>query len=160
MKTELLILVGGGDEFMGVCLHPDGDPHHDVLHQTGVGGHRVQPIDLGQRVDDHAPDTGRDGRGELGQRFVVAVQGDSFGGKAGVQGYGQFAATGDVQREALLGNPARHLAAQERLGGVVDVGAAPESLRHLPAPPAEIVLVEDEQRGAELGGQVRHGQAG
>jgi len=52
------------------------------------------------------------------------MQGDSLRGETCVQGNGQLAAAGHVQREALFVDPARHLGAQERLGGVADVFTA------------------------------------
>ena len=50
----------------------------------------------------------------------------------------------------FLIDPARNLAAQERLGGVVDVLTAAERRGDVAAARPEVVLVDDEQRGAEL----------
>ena len=120
-QAELLVLVGGGDELVGVRLDADGDAHEHVLHDAGRTGDRVEAFDLGHRVEHDVPDAGLDGRGQLVDGFVVAVQRDSLGREVGVQRDGEFAATADVQRQALLVDPARHLGAQERLGGVVHV---------------------------------------
>ena len=86
--------------------------------------------------------------------FVVAVQNDPLGREVGVQRDGQFPAGGHVQRKAFFVDPARDLAAQEGLGRVVHVGAPTERRRHLPAAAAEVFLVDDEQRGSVLVGEV------
>ena len=52
----------------------------------------VEAFDLGHRVQHDVPDTGLDRRGQLVDRFVVAVQRDSLGREVGVQRDGQFAA--------------------------------------------------------------------
>ena len=99
-------------------------------------------------------DAGLDRRGQLVDGFVVAVQRDSLGREVGVQRDGQFAAAAHVQRQAFLVDPARDLGAQERLGGVAHVLAAAERRGDLAAAGPEIVLVDDEHRGAVLVGDV------
>ena len=92
--------------------------------------------------------------GQLVDGFVVAVQGDSLGREVGVQRDGEFAAAAHVQRQAFLVDPAGDLGAQERLGRVADVLAAAERRGDLAAARPEVVLVDDEDRGAELVGDV------
>ena len=134
--------MGGGDVLVGVGFHPDGDPHHDVLNHAGRAGDGVEAVDLGDRVQDDVTDPGVDGGGEFVDGFVVAVQGNPSGGKTRVQGDGQFAATGDVEAQTLLGDPPGDLTAQERLRGVVDV------------------FVDDEKRCAVIAGQCGHRNTG
>jgi hypothetical protein len=113
----------------------------------------IQTVDLGDRVDHHVADAGLDGVGEFVDGFIVAVQGDPLGRESGVQGDCQFAAGGDVERETLLGDPPGDLTAEEGLGGIVHIGATPERGGHVAAAAAEVVLVDDEERGAVLRGQ-------
>src|SRR5690606_6680731 len=63
-------------------------------------------------------------------------------------------------RQPLLVDPPRDLAAQECLGGVVDSRARPEGAHHVAAAGTEVVLVDDEQRRAELLGQRAHRHTG
>ena len=104
-------------------------------------------------------DSGLDGSGQFGDRFVVAVQRDPLGREVGMQRDGQFAAGADVQRQAFLVDPAGDFAAQERLAGIVHVGAAAERGRDLAAARPEVVLVDDEQRRAVLLGERRQRDA-
>ena len=159
-QPELLVLVGGGDEFVGVRFHTHGDPHQHVLHDAGLTGDLVETLDLDHGVDDDVTDAVLDGRGQFSDRFVVAVQGDSFRRKAGVQRHGQLATAGHVEGQALLSDPAGDLGAQERLRGIVHVLAAAERAGDLLAAAAEVGLVDDEHRGAELGGDVGDRHAG
>ena len=107
---------------------------------------------------DDVPDPGVDGQLQLDERLVVAVQRDPLGREAGGQRQGQLVAAADVQVQAVLGDPAGHLAAEERLRRVVHVGAG-ERGREVRGPAAEVGLVEHEQRGAVLAGQVGDGAA-
>ena len=159
-QPELLVLVCGRDELVGVRLDADGDPHENVLDDAGRAGDRVEAFDLGHRVEHDVADPGLDGRRQLVDGFVVAVQRDPLGREVGVQRDGQFAAAGHVERQALLVDPARHLGAQERLGGVAHVFAAAERGGDLAAARPEVVLVDDEERGAVLGRDVGDGHAG
>ena len=144
---------------MGVGFHADGDPNENILDDTGSTGDLVESLDLDHRVQHDVTDAGLDGRGQLFDRFVVAVQGDSLGGKACMQGNGQLTAAGHVERKALFIDPARHLGAQERLRGVADVLTATERGGDLAAARPEVVLVDHEDRGAELGGDIGDGHA-
>ena len=126
-EAELLVLVRGGDELVGVRLDADGraDQHR---HRRAAGRHaaarqRHQPVDLVEGVDDDVPDPGVDGQLQLDQRLVVAVQRDPLGREAGGQREGELVAAAGVQVQAVVGDPAGDLAAEERLRRVVDVGA-------------------------------------
>ena len=102
-QPELLVLVRGGDELVGVRLDADGDADQHVLHDAGRAGDLVEALDLGHRVQHDVPDAGLDRGGQLVDGFVVAVQRDSLGREVGVQRDGELAAAADVQRQALLG---------------------------------------------------------
>ena len=123
-------------------------------------GDGVEALDFGHRIHHDVADSGFDRGGQLGDRFVVAVQGDPLRRKVGVQRDGQLAAGAHVQREAFFVDPARDFAAQEGLGGIVHVGAAAECGGDLSAATAEVVLVDDEQRGAVLVREVGQRDAG
>ena len=82
---------------MGVRLDPDGHPHQHVLDDAGLTGDLIESLDLDHGVDDDVTDTILDGRGQFGDRFVVAVQGDSLRWEAGVQRHGQLATAGHVE---------------------------------------------------------------
>ena len=45
-QAELLILVGGGDELVGMGFHADGHPDQHVLDDSGRAGDRVESFDL------------------------------------------------------------------------------------------------------------------
>ena len=94
------------------------------------------------------------------KRFVVAVERDSFGRESGVQRDSELTAGSDIQRQTLLVHPARNFTAQEGFTRIVHVAAAAECRGDLATTAAEVVLVDDEQRGAVLGGQVGHGHTG
>ena len=141
---------------MGVRLDADRDPDQHVLHGSDLLRHRVQPGDLQQGVHHHRTHPGRDTGPELGEGLVVAVQSDPIRGEPSVQGHGQLAPGADVQGEALLGHPAGDLDGEERLRRVVHVLRRAEGSGHLPAAPAEVVLVDDEQRGAVGGRELAH----
>ena len=69
----------------------------------------------------------------------------------------QLAARGDVARQALLAPAAQHRGAREGLGGEVDleiVGARGEGRGERPGAGADVVLVDDEARRAELAGEL------
>ena len=56
-EAELLVLVRGGDELVGVRLHTDGDPdHHRHRIVRAVLDKPGQPGDLVERVDDDGAD--------------------------------------------------------------------------------------------------------
>ena len=64
-QAELLVLVCGRDELVGVRLDADGDPHENVLNDAGRTGDRVEAFDLGHRVEHHVADAGLDGSRQL-----------------------------------------------------------------------------------------------
>ncbi len=93
-EAELLFLVRGRDELVGVRLDADGDAHQNVLNDTRRAGDGVEALDLGHRVQHDVADAGLDGGGQLVDGFVVAVQGDSLGREVCVERDGEFAAAG------------------------------------------------------------------
>jgi hypothetical protein len=113
---------------------------------------RLEPVELVEAVDHDAADAGLPGHDQLGDALVVAVQHEALGRHTGAQRHGQLAAAGHVEVHALLVGQARHGPAEERLGGVGD--AVAEGGDGLGAPGAQLGLVVDEQRRAELLGQV------
>ena len=92
-------------------------------------------------------------------RLVVAVEHDALGREAGVQRDVQLAAGGDVEVRA----PPRRRAAPSRGRGTPcprrPRASAPKCVAVLAAPGAQVVLVVDEQRRAELAGQRRRGRS-
>src|SRR5215475_5550172 len=73
-QPELLVLVRGGDELVGVGLHANSDPHENVLDDARGTGDVVEAFDLGHRVEHDMADPGLDGSGQLVYGFVVAVE--------------------------------------------------------------------------------------
>src|SRR5690606_7784222 len=51
-QPELLVVVRGGDELVGVRLHPGGDPDQDLGDAAPFGGQPLQAVDLVEGVDD------------------------------------------------------------------------------------------------------------
>lgn len=89
--TELLVLVGGGDELVRVRLDPDGDPDLHPLPLAERLGDVGHPHDLLEGVEHDPPDPGPDGTLDLLRRLVVAVEGDPLGGHPGGEGGGELA---------------------------------------------------------------------
>ena len=83
-------------------------------------------LDLDDAVDHDGTDPGSDGTVDLGKTLVVAVEAEPRRLNPCGQGDRHLAATGDVDVEALLGNPAGDLGAQKRLARVVDLRGAPD----------------------------------
>jgi hypothetical protein len=78
---------------------------------------------------------------------------DQLGGRhAGGEGDVELAPRGHIEVHTLLIGQAGHGAAEERLGGIGH--PVPPGLDGRPAGLAQVVLVVDEQRRPELGGQV------
>jgi hypothetical protein len=99
-EAELLVLVRGGDELVGVCLDADrgADQHR---HGRASGSHPgsgqwQQPVDLVEGVDHDVPDPGVHGEPQLVDRLVVAVQRDPLGREAGGQREAQLVAAAGV----------------------------------------------------------------
>lgn len=131
------------------------DPHHDLL--AGAHRHqRGQPGDLAGTVDDDAPDAQPDGGGQVLRALGVAVHHDLLRREAGGDGQFQFPGGADVQAEALLLHPVGDGAAQERLGGVDDVGVGERGAVRTAAF-THFLLVEYVQRGAEAVGGLGQG---
>jgi hypothetical protein len=157
-EAELLVLVGGGDELVGVRLHADGDPQQHPGPHAARTGQRGQPVDLVERVHDDPADPGVQRPGQLAGRLVVAVEPDPLGREAGRQRHRQLAAGAHVEVQALLGDDPHDRLAQERLAGVIHVGAG-EGRGELAAPRPHVVLVQDVDRRAEPVGHVADAQA-
>src|SRR3954469_23773742 len=94
-----------------------------ATRSAASGARGGQPVDLVEGVEDDVADARLDRQPELDQRLVVAVQRDPLGGEPGGQREGQLVAAARVQVQAVVGDPARDLAAEERLRRVVHVGA-------------------------------------
>jgi hypothetical protein len=80
-EAELLIVMRGGHELVGVGFHPGGDAYQHL--RPGGRNPRVprpgqvgQASDLLEGVGHDVPDAHVDGAGQLIQRLVVAVQRD------------------------------------------------------------------------------------
>ena len=125
---ELLVLVGGRDELVGVRLDADGDADLHALALAEPCGDVRDADDLLEGVEHDTPDAGLDGPLDLGDGLVVAVQGDALGGHAGGERGGQLAAGADVEVEPFLVQPPHDGAGEERLAGVEDVGVRPEGV--------------------------------
>ena len=143
-------------------FHTDGDPEHDGRDHPHLAGQCHDPVDLVIRVHDDPAHAIGEGRAQLIDRFVVAVEADSGAGEADALRDGQLATGADVQTQSLLKHPPSHRGAQERLARVVDVGAAAQPVESLgilraesACPGPEVVLVEDVCRGAVVRGQGR-----
>ena len=120
-EPELLVLVRGGDELVGVRLDADGETNQDVLDDARLTRDGVESIDFGHRVQNDLADPGFDRGLQLRHGFVVAVKGDPLRREVGMQRNGQLPAGAHVEREAFFVDPARYFAAQEGLGGIVHV---------------------------------------
>ena len=105
------------------------------------------------------PDTGIEGSGQLGDRLVVAVQGDSARLEPGVQGDGELAAGADVEIQTFFSDPARNRRREKRLASVVDIGAR-EGVEPSPATGAEVVFVDDVGGRAKFAGDVGGSDSG
>src|SRR4029079_19571158 len=148
-EAELLVLVRGGDVFVGVRLDAGGDPDHHLGDGAQLGAQLLQPGDLVGRVDDDPPDARASGGAQFVRALIVAVQADPARVDSPAQGDGELSARADVQAQTLLRDPPRHAGAQERLSGVVD-GPAGEGVAPLPGAGAEVVLVDHVDRAADL----------
>ena len=143
---------------MGLGAHARRHAQQHTRHDAVDPMQLVEAIKLFERIDDDAADTSLTGRSQLGNRLVVAMQHDTLGHLAGTlavdgpQHRLQLAAARHVDVHAFGDRQARHRRAQERLGGV---GRSPFECRDgLPATCAQVCLVIDEQRRAELCRQV------
>ena len=144
-EPELRVVGPGLDELVGVGFDAGCDPHQHVAAEADA----FQPVDLVGGVGDDAADAGVTRHRDLGVALVVAVHHQAFGREAGVEGDVQLATGGDVEVQTLLGHEPRHRRAEERLARVRHVLGA-ELLDVGAAPAAQVGLVVDEERGAEL----------
>lgn len=149
-ETELLVLVRGGDELVGVRLDADRDADLHPLPPAQLLRGVRHPDDLLERVHHDPPHPGLDGLADLLRGLVVAVQRDPVGRHPRGQRNGQFPAGAHVEVEPLLVQPAHHGAGQERLARVEDVGVRAEGLAPGTAAGPEVGLVQDVGGGAEL----------
>jgi hypothetical protein len=130
-----------------VGFHTHRQPHHHGHDHAALTGHRVEAGDLVERVEHHPADARLHGRDQLVERLVVAVHRDPLRRETGAHRDRQLTAARDVEAQALLGDPAGHLGAQERLGRIVH-RARPEGGGELGRAGAEVGLVDHEERGA------------
>ena len=158
-EAELLVLVRGGDELVGVRLDPHGDPdHHRHRWQAGQDprlGDPGQSADLMEGVDDDRADPGLDGHHQLGVGLVRSVQRDPMRRESALERQRQLATGAHVETEALLVQPPDDGRRQERLARVVHVARGAERVGEVLASRPEVVLVQHHQRRAVLFGQ-RH----
>src|SRR5262249_40860442 len=119
-EAELLVLVRGRDELVGVRVHTGRAADQDLGDNPGSTGDVVEALDLDHRVEHDVPDPGAHCGLQFGRRFVVAMQSDSLRREACVQRDGQFARGTDVECQPLVAYPAGNFAAQESLGRVVN----------------------------------------
>ncbi len=162
-QSELRAALAGGDRLMGVGADIGGDPDQDGLRAAaGAGGlrHEVfQPVDVVEVVDDDKARTGLHGRPEVALRLGIAVH-DHLG-RVGARGEGerQFATTGDIDAEPLLGEQPVDGGAREGLGGeghhrVRSARGQPVGVPAGPVP--QSALVDEQRRGAVARGQFGH----
>ena len=154
-QAELLVVGAGAD--LGVSAGGDAghDAHHDLLAGVG-GGDRGEPGDLGGAVDDDASDAEPDGGAQVFGALGVAVHHDVLGREAGGDGERQLACGADVQAQAFFLYPVRECTAQERLGGVDDVGFG-ERRAVGAAALADLLFVQYVDGGAEAVGCLGEG---
>ncbi len=154
-EAELLVLDAGRDGLVGVRVDSRRDADQ---HRLREGDQRGQLVDLVERVDhDPADPVGQRGLEVLGG-FHVAVQHDPLGREADRPRDREFTGRAHVQRQALLGQPAQHCLARQRLARERDLRAG-QRLSVGTGAPAHLVLVEQRARGAEARGQMRHRDA-
>jgi len=158
-EAELLVLVGGGDVFVGMRLHPGGDAHHHASMPVVGLAEFDDPVQLVQRIDDDPPDSRVQSRRQLVDTLVVAVHADPGRIEPGLQGGRQLTCRTDVERQAFLIDPVGHGAGQERLAGVVDRPAL-EGVAELSRAMPEVLLVHEIDRAAELLNGVGDSQPG
>ena len=161
-EAELLVLVGGGDELVGVRLDADGDPHHHRRAHAELGRDRGDPVDLVERVDDDPADAGLQRRPISASLLLLPCKPIR---SAGNPARSATASSPPVQMSRLSPSSATQRAtarAQERLARVVDVAAAAaverrgERVAERPGPRAEVVLVQHVRRGAVLARRAHH----
>lgn len=150
-EAELLALRTRTD--LGVRARLDAGQYADH-HPLGLGPLHLSgdPGRLAGRVDDDPADAEAQRRAQVLGGLGVAVQHDPLGREATGGGQPEFTRGADVESEAFLLHPVDDGPAEERLGGVDDIGAGQ---RPPPRPRAgpHLVLVQDVDRGAVAVGQ-------
>jgi hypothetical protein len=156
-KAELLVLVGSGDELVGVGVHAGRQPQHDLGLLAPALCDVSNPDQLAEAVHHNPAQLHVQRTVDLKVGLVVAVQGDVCAGNAGLCRDRELTAGGSIQPEALFFDPAHHGGAQERLAGIVDVHTPADIGKRIvervaegACPGAEIILAHDEQRGSVL----------
>ena len=97
-QAKLLVLMGRGDVFMRVCLHPDLGADHDRRFNAELRGQGGKTRDLGRGVQHDLADTDLQRLRELVIGLVVAVQREPMRREPGRQRDGEFAAGAHVER--------------------------------------------------------------
>ena len=138
-EAELLVLHPGRHRRVRLRVDARGNPDQHPLAPSRQGG---EANDFRGRVDHDPPDAVTDRGLQVIRRLGVPVQHDPVSGEPHRTGHGEFARRAHVQRQALLGDPFGHGAAQERLGGVGDLRAG-QRVGVGPAPGPDVGLVED-----------------
>ena len=152
-EPELLVLVRGGDELVGVGLDAGRHPHHHPGVAAQFAGDAGEALDLVVGVDHDASDTEGDRTLELAHRLVVAVHHTVVGRNTRGKSDEQFATGCDIEQQSLFVGEAGHFLAEKRLGCVYDVSAA-EFGYGLAATVAQVCLVVNEHGCSVFGSQV------
>lgn len=155
--AELLVLVGGGDELVGVGLHADGDPDLDLLPLAQGLGDVRDPHDLLEGVEHDPPDAGLHGAGDLRDGLVVPVEGDALGSHPGGERGGKLSPGTDIEIQPFFLQPPHDGTREERLPRVEHIGVGPEGGAPGARPRPEVGLVHDVRGRAELLGEPGHG---
>ena len=154
-EAELLVLVRGRDELVGVRLDADGDPdQHRWPRRRGSAATSASRSISSNESTTMRPTPASTARVSSATDLLLPWKPIRAGSKPGAQGDAQLAAGADVEAQALLGDPARDRRAEERLARVVDVdageGVAEGPGRGRGSRPRRATY----SRGAELGGEV------
>ena len=125
------------------------------------------PLDLDQAVEHDDADAHLHGTVDLGHRLVVAVEAESLRRDSGGERDGELSPAAHVDAESGVGDPPRHLGAEERLARVVHLGRgadagelAVEALAGVLGAGADIRFVHHIERSAELCGEFLRVDAG
>ena len=158
-QPELLVLVGGRDELVGVRLDAGGDPDEHVGDDTGRRRPRSARRSTSSRESMHEAADPRGQRRRAARPRTCCCRAGVIrsAGNPAAQRQRQLATGADVQAEALLGQPPHRGGAQEGLAReghrARDIAVGVGRLERRSARP-EVRLVEDQRRGAVLGGEV------
>lgn len=89
-EAELLILMRGGNVFVGVRFHTRGHSDHDPDRAQPLGSKYADPLDLVEGVHHDPPDACGDRAAQLGKALVVSVVADLRRIEVRPQGNGEF----------------------------------------------------------------------